>query len=252
MLSKPYSISITHYKRPEYSDKCMYYLSRCLDIENYVVHHSIDYYNDDISNCIVEICKKYTNIKSYFTKHETNLGVCQNVFFGYKYCFEKFNSTFCIHTDDDNIYAKDALLFYNFCAKKYRDSVMFFSAYSPIDRVHIAKNPIDDIDKIYVRGPLLEPTLGITDTTFNLLKSLNAFVESKEASHGNSILYTFEINNIKNFYCAMPYISRANNIGREGGTFVKTPEQFDKLGQHLPIWSELFKYNPIVEYKEKY
>jgi len=236
------TISITHYNRPEYSDQCLYYLSKCHNIDKYKIHNSIDLYDEKTSNDIVEVCKKY-DLRQTFKVYEERVGLLDNIYYGYKYCFENLYSKFCIHSDDDNIFGRDALYFYEYYLKRFRHTQFVFpGAYTHYPISH----DINDIDKVELRPlHISEPAIGMTLDNFNKIKKMRGFRGPANLSPGTLLMNKFREDNITEFYTLAPLVSRANNIGREGGTFVLSAEHFDELGQHLPVWVESFDQKPV-------
>lgn len=241
------TISITHYNRPDYSEQCLYYLSKCYNIEEYIVHNTIDFYSTEMSEKIVAACQKHTGVNQLFTVHKKRVGLLKNIYYGYKYCFKILQSKFCIHSDDDNIFGRDALYFYEYYLKNYRDTPFIFpSAYTHYPLSH----DINEIDETQLRiQHISEPTIALTKDNFLKLEKMNALLSDDNISPGMLMIGKFAENGITEYYTLAAKISRANNIGREGGTFVLSPEHFDKLGQNLPVWIESFDHKPVRNFK---
>lgn len=122
-------ITISAFDRVEYFNKVLDYLSRCYHIQDYTIYCFIDPSNR--SHEITRILDTYStdllNVGGSLI-NEQRLDCNGNIFrcldFGFQY------ADYVIHIEDDIIFAKDALLYFEHCNKIYKDDKSIFSVCS--------------------------------------------------------------------------------------------------------------------------
>lgn len=112
-------ITMTAYKRPEYTKKVLDNLQQCIGFEEYTLLPTIEpgfpeviELFSDISNCNVEV-------------NNERLGCCTNTLKALRRGFEI--SDFVIHIEDDTIPGIDSLLYFEWANNTYRDDREIFS-----------------------------------------------------------------------------------------------------------------------------
>ncbi len=216
-------ITMTAYKRPEYTKQVIDSLSRCIGIDNYTLLIGID-------PGYVSVSKLFYNID--FVKHEIFInhslqGCSHNTYLAIARGFER--SDYVIHVEDDTLLACDALLYFEHCFNAYMHDKSIFTivAYS---------RSKSDMDK---------------DSYYKVMKNKwytpwgwatwkDRWTEmDAEWDHGIS-KGGWDVNLNQNVrrdrFEVLPCLARCQNIGEQNGTYC-TPEHHRER-QFNPFWRE--------------
>lgn len=195
-----------------------------------------------IDHNIRVIQTNYSNEYSKFSK------VNNNVFLGFKKCFEDYNSDFVIHLEDDCLPSYDFLNFFNEIYLRHKTDKKFY-AINSFSKEFKFKKIFSYSKFIYGIGK----GWGIPKTNWiftreNLKNILNSNIKKYFDSH-----LEWEIK--RKYYVIMPYRSRVLEIPTNGLNF----KIADKNKKFYKEWSKSFlksnkylikkyKYEPLLEY----
>lgn len=243
------SVFITSYKREKI---LLLLLKRLKDNLNYNQFNKLVILQNGSKKLIKLIKKIDHNIKvietEYSDKYSKFSKVNNNVFLGFKKCFEYYNSEFVIHLEDDCLPSYDFLNFFNEIYLRYKEDKRFY-AINSFSKEFILKKKFSYSKFIYGIGK----GWGITKknwifTKLNLKNILSSDIKKYFDRH-------LEWKIKKKYYVIMPYRSRVIEIPTNGLNFkIK-----DKNKKFYKDWSksfmkskkysiEKYKYEPSMEY----
>jgi len=220
-------ITSVHYNRAPYTKMSLEYLAKCDGIEDYLLQIFMEPVsegvasNDDVllaihdfDACEVEL---FINPRVY--------GCTNNTLQALKRGFEL--ADFVIHLEDDILFSKDALKFFEFCNKRYKDEseVLTVGAYNQSQ----TDESLSEITRIEYFVPWGWATW--KDRYEAWMKSLVLNTHSWDVCFSRSPPQT--LCNI------LPVFSRAQNIGAHGGTHVPNPE-WHAANQAVKCWAGEF------------
>jgi len=116
-------IASTHYNRPKYTKQCFEHLSKCVGIENYLLVLGVEPGNQEV----IDLCRGI-NFCDYMLKtNEQRMGCNANIgdTLGLAFRF----SDYVIMLEDDILFAKDTLLYFEQFEKYKNENLLNISAY---------------------------------------------------------------------------------------------------------------------------
>ena len=131
-------VTIKAFRRPDYFKKCLDSITIAYKWQDYKYLISID--NNEATkipmiNCVKEFKDKGANVKLWYQK--SNLGCGGNHFFLMNKAFENNSIDALIHIEEDNIIAKDCLIWLEWAIEKTYDDDNIFAACSFIRKSQI-------------------------------------------------------------------------------------------------------------------
>lgn len=119
-------ITMTVFRRPHYLKQVLDALSCCVGIKEYTIVISIDPAPDpSVKDIIRAMLTKICFCKCIYSFNATRLGMNKNT---HKALDSGFGlSNFIVHLDDDVLLGPDALQYYEYCDRKYRNDIKVFS-----------------------------------------------------------------------------------------------------------------------------
>uniref|UniRef100_A0A6M3IG60 Putative glycosyltransferase n=1 Tax=viral metagenome TaxID=1070528 RepID=A0A6M3IG60_9ZZZZ len=232
---KKYVMTMCAYNRPDYTKQVLDHLQGCVGIEKYLFIPCVEPGNQEV----VDLFKKISFVECKPIFHEKKLGVNENTWYALKSGFELCD--FVIHLEDDTVPGRDFLLYMEWARKKYRRDTEVFSVcgYNKIDNKPKEKDNFRVFKNNWFTpwgwGTWIGRWQGMIELYWhdNVETSWDIFMNNYLRRKKNEI---------------RPILSRIQNIGEKGGTFV-TPE-FHKENQYNPIWVESVELQKEEEFKE--
>lgn len=207
-------ITMTAWRRPEYTRQVIDNLKRCIGFEEYILLPTIEPGNQDVlkafdglSNCQIVV-------------NDMILGCSPNTFKALHRGFDI--SDFVIHLEDDTVPGIDSLKYFEWIYKTYKDNKEIFTA--------TTYNRIKDINpQNYFTAYRFQWFTGWMWCTW-----IDRFEEMKREWDFNT--WDININHKirKNRYEICPHLPRSQNIGEHLGTY-NTPD-FWRQNQYNSIW----------------
>lgn len=225
------TLSISLYKRPDYTKILLDHLNRCYGIEQYVTVICCEPANSEV----VDLAKNFRPDTTHVIVNPKIQGCNWNIYQCLSIGFD--NSDFHIHLEDDTIPAKDFLVYCEWAKNEYiNDSNIFsISGYVNVnnqtEHYNIKSENIHLIHRRQWYTPWGWATWknrwdDIKLELFNKLKKESS--KSWDCHLHNLIRDKFEI---------FPAVSRIQNIGANNGTYVPNPE-WHKNHQYNEFWLE--------------
>lgn len=218
-------ICMPAYNRPQYFQKVLQSLSRCTGIEDYVIIPCVEPGNEEVSTLAEQI--DFAECRPVFNRRR--LGCNGNLLRAIHTGFESAN--YVIIIEDDVLCAQDALLFFEYCRKKYGndEQVLTITGYN---RAHHC-------------DPSSYHELGrrrwFVPWSWATWKDRWQMIEPDWPIRRHGISWDIRINQQ---FCQgqgrqeiYPLLSRAQNIGAEGGANVPSA-QWHAQNQHVPFWAD--------------
>lgn len=115
-------ITMCHWRRPEYTAKCMEYLSRCYGVSEYDVICKIDGGGDPLVEKACAALKPFVRNLNIET-HKNHLGCNRNTYSALEAGFQA--SDYVIHIEDDILFAREALMFLEWSRQFESDTSIF-------------------------------------------------------------------------------------------------------------------------------
>lgn len=107
------AITITLCNRPEYARRALEAMSQCVGIEEYIVLPFVEPVNDEV----VALAKNIKFAEAKPTINPRKLGCALNTYSALTRGFEI--SEYVIHTEEDHMFAPDALRYFEHCERRY-------------------------------------------------------------------------------------------------------------------------------------
>lgn len=224
------TITISLFNRPDYTRRTLEYLFNCYGVEDYNISIFIEPVSQEVINIAVDYSKKCKNINVFVNK--IRLGCNRNIFQSLSYAFDKLQSRFNIHVEDDVLLAKDALNYFDWCNQTYYkdDDVFTVSSYER------SKTEDKDQTNLVKRHCWFIPWGWATWSN----RWQGGFKEEllHKISQKQYESWDCHTNKIRNGrYEIRPVIARSQNIGAEGGIHVPSAE-WHKKNQYNDYWIE--------------
>lgn len=220
-------ITMTAWRRPEYTRQVIDSLKNCIGFEEYVLLPTIEPGYQDVSELFANIpnCDVVIN--------DTRLGCATNTLKALQRGFEI--SDFVIHLEDDTVPGVDSLKYLEWAYNTYKDDKQVFSV--------TAYNRIRDIDKIdpqnyFTSYRQKRYTVWMWGTWIDRFEEMSKKwdFESWDTNINEKIR--------ENRYEMCPTVPRSQNIGEHLGTHV-TPDYWKKY-HYSPVWiNNILNPNPL-------
>lgn len=210
-MNKKISIFITSYNRKE---MLLNLLSKLELIENFKKVNLLLILQDYDLRFINQIKSQYKSILILRTKklpdsnavNNTN----RNVYFGFKYLFEKLNTEIAIHLEDDLIVSKDFINFFLHTFNLYKNEKKFFAinAFSRENKIFLYQNTYSK----YYYGIGKGWGIGLKSWLI-FKKQLSKSIVYRENFYFDSIIENLIKNN---YYVIIPYFARSLEMPSNG------------------------------------
>jgi hypothetical protein len=225
------TISISLYKRPDYTKILLDHLDRCYGIEQYVTVICCEPVNSEV----IDLAKNFRPNKSYVIVNPKIYGCNWNIFQCLNIGFD--NNDFHIHLEDDTIPGKDFLNYCEWCNKEYINDIDIFSVsgYVNVNNKTEHYHPYSENINLVHRRKWYTPWGWATwknrwnDIKDELHKKLIQQPHKSWDCHLHNI--------VREKYEIFPAVSRIQNIGAEEGTYVYSSEWHNK-NQYNNFWIE--------------
>lgn len=208
-------ITMCHWRRPEYSQKSLEYLSRCHGIAEYTVLMHIDGKPDPK---VLEECERFSKVPDQYSivQHPNHGGCNGNTFAALSSGFEL--SDYVIHLEDDILISRDGLQYFEWASQFENDPKIFTTG---IWRNNNGWLPEQKRPWIPGHERLADFNPGFAVWGWATWK--NRWIEMKAGwTKGDDHFASWDetlSKNVRGNRCSLlPYISRANNIGEHLGT----------------------------------
>ncbi len=118
------NITMSLFNRPEYSRQALDHLHKCINSNQYqvLVHIDRSPYTDELMEMVAEYS---SDLDIHCFSPSKNLGCNRSVYECLDWSFE--DADFNIHIEDDILLAKDALQYFEWCAKEFVDDKTIFT-----------------------------------------------------------------------------------------------------------------------------
>ena len=236
-------ITTVHYNRPEYTKRCLEYLSKCRLVETYFLLACVEPENDEVIELVrsADFCEKKVVI------NKERLGVNTNTM---QALIEGFDlSDAVIHVEDDILFHEETLEYFEHCFDAYEDD-------DSILTVGAEHNFFENMNQIYSkylyeirkREWFVPWGWGTWKNRFKKMQLNHCFCgfeHEQRPEFRNKLKDSYEswdmrIGNlvVKNkFQEVYPTLSRIQNIGAEGGVHVPNAA-FHAEHHHVKVWAE--------------
>ncbi len=213
------------YNRPQYFRKVLNALSRCTGIEDYIIVPCVEPGNEEIRTLVETI--SFAECRPVFNPRR--LGFNANIRQAFSKGFEL--ADFVILVEDDILCSKDALLYFEHCRQRYQndDNVLSVTGYN-----RSRECSVESHHEIRRRQWFVPWSSAFWKDRWRMIAP-----GWPRRRHG--ISWDVRINNqfcqSQGFREIYPLLSRAQNIGAEGGANVPSA-QWHAQHQHVPFWAE--------------
>lgn len=224
------TLSITLYKRPNYTKILLEHLDKCYNIDNY---HIFIYCEPDYAD-VIDLAKSFRQSQTTLKINRRKVGCNRNIYQALDNGFSINN--FHIHLEDDTIPAKDFLVYCEWCNDQYYKDKNIFSVSGYVN----SNNKIDQFIE--------------HNTNYNGVSLRNWFTpwgwatwRDRWLSVKDFIVPYLNISTIswdlvlhqvlKNRKECFPMVSRIQNIGAENGAFCPGAD-WHKQNQYNEYWIE--------------
>lgn len=212
-------ITMTLWKRPEYTKRVFDALEKCEGIENYTLIVCIDPGCDEV----VSIVGRAAFCAIDLVLNPKRLDCPRNTRQALSRGFEQ--SDFVVHIEDDTVPAPDALRFFEYCAERYREDQTVFT----VCAYNKENPPPEDYYRLFRNKWFIPWMFAVWKDRWDLIKDKFDF------GRGG-----FGINMNKYFrgdrYEIRPRLARCQNIGRRNGRYCPSPK-FHTLKQWNKYWA---------------
>jgi hypothetical protein len=201
-------ITLTLFRRPDYTRQVLEHLSRCAGIQKY---HVLIFCEPDCDE-VIRLAKRWDFQAKHVVVNHTRLGCTANIYqalaTGFSHC------QFVIMLEDDILLASDALIWFEFCCQRFRNDhdVWTVSAYN---RQQVTPEKYN----AYFRKQWFTP--------WGWATWRDRFAEMSRG-WGWESQYSWDCtvnHNLRGNRCEiLPYLARAQNVGGEMGTYCPGPE----------------------------
>ena len=227
-------LTMTAYKRPEYTKNVLDNLQQCIGFEEYTLLPTIEpgfpeviELFSDIPNCEVLI-------------NEKRLGCCTNTLNALKRGFDR--TDFLVHLEDDTVPGIDSLRFFEWANKKYEDDKEIFTV--------TAYNRVRDINKInhqdYFSAYRQKWFSGWMWGTW-----IDRFEEMSKRWDFQSWDQNINKKIRGNRYEICPSLPRSQNIGEHSGTNVRS--NYWRMYHYSPFWiNNVLNFSDISPHIESF
>lgn len=217
-------ICMTSYNRPQYFRRVLEALSRCTGVENYVLVACIEPGNEE-NRALVEAVD-FAECRPIFNRRK--LGCTANTHQAFSKGFQL--ADFVILVEDDVLLARDAITYLEFCRRRYIDdqNVLSVAAYNRSKSC----DP-ESYHEICRRQHFTPWAIGFWRERWQLIAP--GWLRERRVSW--DVRLTHEFCQKRGLYAIYPQLSRAQNIGAEGGTYCPGAE-WHRQNQHVPLWTE--------------
>lgn len=226
-------ITMTAYKRPEYTRKVLDNLQQCIGFEEYIILPTIE-------PGFPEVIELFSNIPNCdIVVNEERLGCGQNTLKALQRGFAI--SDFVMHLEDDTVPGIDSLRYMEWAYETYKDDEHIFTV--------TAYNRVRDINKInprdYFSAHRQKWYTGWMWGTW-----IDRFEEISKRWDFQS--WDKNINKIRgNRYEICPTLPRSQNIGEHSGTSVKS--NYWRMYHYSPYWvNNVLNFSDISPYIESF
>ena len=238
-------ITITAWKRPQYVKQVLGALSRCYNIHDYLLIACIEpiqdncHYNDelvklfeDINFCDKIIIKNRDRLASANAYSALTKGFAMG--------------DYVILLDDDHVLSKDALLYFEYCNKEFKNDIHCFGAcaYSR-EANYLLDN--ENVKYHIVKLNFFTNGFATWKDRWEELGGMRDTWDFEQVTGG----YDFKINLIRNNrYMIHPVLSRIQNIGKEDGFHNASIDFFNDY-VHLNQWADDYNLENNIDQYEK-
>ena len=219
-------ITLTLCNRPEYTRRMFASLSKCVGIKDYLLLPQIE----PVSHEVVSVARGVNFAECKYEINQKRLGCATNTFMALKRGFGL--SDFVIHVEDDVCLAPDALLYAEFCAKRFRDASDVYT----VSLYHRGKCDESQFYKVTKRNWFVPWGWGTWKNRWEEPGGMtsNWDFESKPGDKGWDVNINERLRKGRNE--VHPVLARSLNIGAEGG--IHTPSaKWHKENVHSDFWA---------------
>lgn len=226
------TISVSIFRREDYTKQVLDALFECVGIDSYQVFiHAEPAQNNKEVKKTIEVAKSYLKHSNVELKiNEKKRGCCRNIYHSINHAFQNTDTNFHIHFEDDTVPSADCLLYYEWAQEFYKnnDKVATVSSYEKIGYCNDRK-PVVEFDDSYIENYKSTVALRKSFNPWgwgiwreNWEKNLSKQLRDKINSKGR--YYSWDIHTRKilakdqGLLQAYPLVSRTQNIGAKKGT----------------------------------
>jgi hypothetical protein len=227
-------ITMTHFNRPKYSHLAMKWLSRCRGVSDYKIV------------CYLEHSDIMRQMKNVIYSHSANLDIqvveCGNRLGNSKNTqaalYHGFSiADYVIHVEDDILLYPDALEYFEYCGKKFKQEKEVVNICSFVRLLnHVC--PLENSNLMRTRRWFIPWGWATWKDRFDRMVELDVFNDLPGFDNNiNTMLNGLEVH---------PLISRSQNIGASNGCHVES-EVWHLNNHYTPIWMESYKFVPNLK-----
>jgi len=257
-MDKNKVIAIKSWKRADYFATMFSALEHCEDVENYTIFISIDGGQPAETALMKQRINDSPLIKNIAMAigHKKNLGCAGNTRYLLRQAFDKTDTNFVIHLEDDTVPAKDCLLYMEWANKTFNSDPKVFSI-SGYNRTPEKHNISENLDKTYmcswfscwgfglfrhIYEEISASKLGIFGSIggaggFGKDTYHEAWLKGTKITDQGSWARPFNHYYRRDRLEVHPYIGRIQNIGETRGKW-NPGGQWHKDNQYCPNWYE--------------
>lgn len=240
-------ITMTAYRRPDYTQQVVDGLRECIGIEDYVLMPFVDDGNNHPE--VVDVFRKIDFMEVRPHIQEIRVGCNNNTYFAMSKGFAL--TDFLIHLEDDTVIVKDALKVLEFLNETYADrkEVIGATTFTNFHHGFVTEETVND-DSVY--------QIGMDNGNFTAwccatwkdrwkkyYRPTFASIPSNRISWDTHLFHRLKD---QGKLCEVkPYISRCQNIGLKNGTYMHDEELFYKY-HHVRKWAPDFE----IDYTKPY
>lgn len=238
------TISISLYKRPDYTKILLDHLDRCYGIEQYVTVICCEPANSEV----IDLAKNFRPDRTYVIVNPKIQGCNWNIFQCLSIGFD--NSDFHIHLEDDTIPGRDFLSYCEWAKNEYINDSDVFSVcgYVNVNNKTEHYNPkSEDVGAVHRRKWYTPWGWASWKNRWDNIKNdLYNRLKTNKTRSWDCHLHDI----VREKYEIFPAVSRIQNIGAENGTYVPS-SGWHKSHQYNEFWIEnLQSYtNNFIEIK---
>lgn len=229
----PKVITMTLFNRPAYTKQCLQALSECVGISEYILCPTVE------PGCqeVIDLVKNVRFAEVQLEVNADKLGCNKNIWKALDRGFKQ--AAFVIHVEDDVLLAPDALRFFEFCSKRYKDDPSIHT----IGAFHREVCKPDQMHSFFIRQAFICWAWGTWKDRWEEPLGLRECwdLEHKNLGWDHHIHRTLR----KNRGQVTCNLSRAQNIGAENGVYTPSAE-WHKENVLLECWAGNPEYRQAV------